>query len=226
MVMTSKFAGRCKACGISFPAGMTIEWTREAGARHITANGCEMAKLIAAAAAPVAVVEAPKVDASSVVAFLTAAKDSGLKFPKARFLAPDGVRELRLSLAGAGSKAPGSVQVVVGEQWIGRINADGAVVGSLATNGAVLATLAEIVKNPAAAAKAYGALMSRCSFCNLQLTDAGSVEVGYGPVCAKHYGLPHTAKGTPSVHVVEHVEADVEADDVDDVLGAEYYAGA
>ncbi len=38
--------------------------------------------------------------------------------------------------------------------------------------------------------------MSRCSFCNKSLTvdgPGGSVDVGYGPACALHYGLPHKA---------------------------------
>ena len=53
-----------------------------------------------------------------------------------------------------------------------------------------------VAADPAAAAKAYGALMGRCSFCDTAITDEGSVEVGYGPVCAKRFGLPHTPKGT------------------------------
>lgn len=31
-----------------------------------------------------------------------------------------------------------------------------------------------------------------CSFCGRALTDPESVEYGYGPVCAKKYGLPHS----------------------------------
>lgn len=39
----------------------------------------------------------------------------------------------------------------------------------------------------------YGHQHDRCVFCHIHLTDDGadrSVEVGYGPVCAKKYGLP------------------------------------
>lgn len=68
--------------------------------------------------------------------------------------------------------------------------------GSLASNTAVLEALNTIAADPAAAAKAYGALMGRCSYCDKALTDEGSVEVGYGPVCAAKYGLPHHPKGT------------------------------
>lgn len=34
-------------------------------------------------------------------------------------------------------------------------------------------------------------LTGHCSFCQRELTDAGSLEVGYGPICADRWGLPH-----------------------------------
>lgn len=35
MRITSKYAGTCKACGKPFDAGTTIEWTKDAGAKHV-----------------------------------------------------------------------------------------------------------------------------------------------------------------------------------------------
>lgn len=191
MTIIAKFNGRCVACGQALAAGSTIEWTKGVGARH--AGTCP----------PAAVVPVVTVQAGAIVAFLQAARDRGLKAPKARFLAPGG-GELRLALAGSTSKYPGAVQVKVDGTWVGRIEASGVVAGPLAgTWGApIVAALDIVASNPAAAAKAYGALMCRCSFCNLSLTDAGSVEVGYGPVCAQHWGLPHAPKGTPAVSTV------------------------
>lgn len=46
----------------------------------------------------------------------------------------------------------------------------------------------------AAAAKEYARLFGRCCFCNRGLIDERSTEVGYGPSCAKAYGLPWTPK--------------------------------
>ena len=69
-------------------------------------------------------------------------------------------------------------------------------------SGVVDAPLATIAGNHAEAALAYGALMCKCSFSNLPLTVAGSVEVGYGPTCAKKWGLPRQPKGTPGVQAV------------------------
>lgn len=197
--ITSRFTGTCKACGASFPAGTIIQWSRAAGARHADLAVCEAARIAQAnrpAPTPVTM------DGAPIAAFLQAALDRGLKFPKVRFLTRDS-RELRLSLAGSGSRYPGAVQVKVGDEWAGRIQSDGTVAGPLAAMPELLGTIETIAADPAKAAQAYGALAGRCSFCHLALTDAGSVEVGYGPICAKSYGLPHQPKGTPMVALPE-----------------------
>jgi hypothetical protein len=199
-MMTAKFAGRCVLCHGDIVVGSPINWAKGFGASHL-AGMCSVQPIIATP-----VVTLPSIvltGAAGVVAFLTAAK-AHLKNPKARFLAPDGKSEMRLSLAGGATKYPGAVQVKVNGEWVGRINADGSLMRPLSTPDYV-ATLTAIASNPAAAAKAYGALMGQCTFCGLQLTDAGSVEVGYGPICAGHWGLPHTPKGTPTLSVVAHV---------------------
>jgi hypothetical protein len=190
--MLSKYRGKCTACAGFFEANAPIIWTRGAGAKHAV---CPSMVIETVGAIGRDEVEAPTVVAvGSVVAFLKAARERGLKAPKARFLSPTG-GELRLSMAGGSTKYPGAVQVKVNDNWIGRILADGTVAGPMERMVEVLATLEVIVADPAAAAAAYGALMGKCSFCNLPLTDAGSVEVGYGYVCAKRYGLPHKTKG-------------------------------
>lgn len=188
--MWAKFAGTCTRCGGRFPAGTLIEWSRERGAVHEDLGAC-----VAAQAAP----PPPTVDLKPIADFLIAARDrGGLKYPKARFLAPGG-RELRLTLAGQAAKVPGSIQVNVDDEWMGRVEPSGQVAGKLQHDPQLLDLLLTIAGNPAEAAKAYGALMCKCSFCNLPLADAGSVEVGYGPVCAKKWGLPHSPKGIPTL---------------------------
>lgn len=69
----------------------------------------------------------------------------------------------------------------------------------------MLVALDRIATDPATAASEYGALMGRCSFCDLTITDDGSIAVGYGPICAKKFGLPHTAKGTRKVASLEYI---------------------
>lgn len=211
MTITAKFDGRCKDCGGKLAAGTAISWSRDGGARHTSSAQCDAVRAERAAADVAAAQAAPVLGSSvSIVAFLAGAKAHGLKFPKARFLAPDGRSEMRLAIAGERSRYQGAINVVIADEFVGRINVDGTASTGLAQRADVVAVLEAVAADPAAAAKAYGALMCRCSFCNLALTDEGSVEVGYGPICAKRWGLPHTAKGTPGLLAVP-VEGDTVA---------------
>jgi hypothetical protein len=198
MTISARFRGRCSACGLYFDAGTPVEWSRGKGARHATPAGCAAARA-AAVPPPTAVSGSHK----PIADFLTAARLRGLRFPKARFLAPDGRAEVLLYLAGLKSTAPGSVQVKVGGEWVGRVEPDGTVIGGrLVRDAAMLALLEAIAQDPVDAARRYGALTARCSFCAKPLTDEGSVNAGYGPVCARKWGLPHTALGTLEVEPV------------------------
>lgn len=207
--MNSKFPGTCTACGCKFAAGTPIEYVRGVGARHQTINQCATAKKERIAAMP-ASPALTTLDLTPIVDFLTKAQQSGLKRPKLRVLAPDGRTEMRLGLTTSGV-APGSLSVVVGQDYVGSVRPNGQVAGAKLFNPALKplpvdptlqAHLLHIASHPAQAAKEYAALMGLCSFCGKQLTDAGSVLVGYGPVCAKHWGLPHIALGTPELQKV------------------------
>ena len=186
--MTAKFSGVCKACGVWFPAQTPILWVAGSGATHVSPAACAAAK--AAKQAAVAATPAPQATFSMapIAAFLTAAAGK-LKFPSVRFLAPGG-GELRLYVAGPRSKAPGSIQVLLNDNWLGRLTPAGEVHGKLSREDAILSTLATVAADPAKAAKEYGALRGVCSFCNKKIDDDGSKEVGYGPKCAKNYSLP------------------------------------
>ena len=108
-------------------------------------------------------------------------------------------RDIRLNIAGAKSKAPGSINVCSAggygdREWYGRVTRDGQFEPSRkfdqATQTAVAAALKAMATDPAKAAAEYGHLTGVCCFCNTALTDERSTQIGYGPVCAKHYGLP------------------------------------
>lgn len=201
MTITSKFPGKCRACGCEFPAGAQIEWSRDGGARHATVQDCGAARTARAQAPLNPPTEdrrpgGPLLNLKAIAEFLRAAQGRGLKRPKLRVLAPDGRSEVRLSLTTSGV-APGSIAVLVADNFVGCIRPNDQLTGALAKDIKLCEHLLEVAKDPARAAKEYAALMGLCSFCNLPLTDAGSVEVGYGPVCAKKWGLPHSPKGTP-----------------------------
>ncbi len=120
-----------------------------------------------------------------------------LKFPKIRLMLHGG-EQLALWVAGPHSKVPGAVNVSNGlaygyNRWYGRVLPTGEwepskqVTPELMTS--LVALLGALARDPAAVAAQYGKLTGRCCFCGSELTDVRSTEVGYGPVCAKRFGL-------------------------------------
>lgn len=76
-------------------------------------------------------------------------------------------------------------------KWFGRIYTDtGAFSKGRDCTDAVVDLLRDFAANPLGMALAHGKLTGHCCFCGLQLTDDRSVQQGYGPVCAKNWGLP------------------------------------
>lgn len=120
-----------------------------------------------------------------------------IQYPKIRL---EG--DLQLFIAGDKAKFPGSVNITngvgymqSGNKWYGRITTDGTIklAPHLTKVEALQVTeqLELFAENPAEYAKMYGKGTGICMFCGKQLTDPQSVAVGYGPICADHYGLPH-----------------------------------
>ena len=129
-------------------------------------------------------------DLNAVIAFFDRAKVSR---PKVVF-AVDGT-PVKLSVAGERAAVPGSINVAsptYGGAWYGRITRDGVFhPGRDADKVAdLVGVLRRFAVSPEKVAAEYGAATGSCSFCSRELTDARSVTVGYGPVCAGHYGLP------------------------------------
>lgn len=147
-------------------------------------------KLVVDAASPAAqAIEVLNFDRIS--SLFDSAVDSGLKYPKIRF-SLDGC-EILLQRAGQRAKFPGSLNVTDGgpfgdNTWYGRI-VDGKFQPSRSSTDQVVEFLERFSANPEDVAAEYGKNSGCCCFCNRQLTDDVSVELGYGPVCAKRYGL-------------------------------------
>ena len=118
---------------------------------------------------------------------------SRLKFPKVRFSLPEGT--LVLKRAGAASRYHGSI-LITDEASYPNNRFYGRVEGNAFTPGRdcqswILEALRAFGDNPAEYASAYGRKTGSCCFCHKALTDPASLAVGYGPVCADHYGIPH-----------------------------------
>ena len=186
--MESRFPGTCKSCGMRFPVGTPIMYSKIGGARHAD-DGCEEAKLDPAAQ------PAPKANVDGgfeeVYAWFVAASEK-LKSPAMRFTLDDG-QEVKIYKA-KGGKAPGVINVCEpawGGAWYGRVHPNG--MWDQPKSGVpapVVALVEALAKDPIGTVTQYGLASTRCCFCNTELTDGKSVTSGYGPVCAKNWSLP------------------------------------
>jgi hypothetical protein len=129
------------------------------------------------------------------------------QFPKVRLLLPvpdgslpdsgPGARQpLALTYAsGATSRYPGSISVSDGAPFgrsvfYGRVDQLGSFHRMRNCPEVVVTLLRRLAGDPAGVAAQHGRLNGKCCFCDNPLTDARSIAIGYGPVCANHYGLP------------------------------------
>jgi len=118
---------------------------------------------------------------------------SNLKRPKITFNWEG--RTVQLSIAGNTARVPGSLNVTDGGPygesiWYGRIVPTGEYDAGRANENWVTQALVALDKDPAASAAEHGHRTGRCCFCNIEIRTNESLAVGYGPVCADHYGLP------------------------------------
>jgi hypothetical protein len=131
-------------------------------------------------------------DLSKIVAMLTRAAEY-LKWPA---VVLDG---FRVSIAGEKAKEPGSLTVTGIEKigprraWFGRVTKAGVWMPGQNAPAGLDAKLKAFAADPAGEASRHGKLTGHCCFCRKVLgegEDQRSVAVGYGPICADHFGLP------------------------------------
>lgn len=130
-------------------------------------------------------------DLSAIMAlFKTAA--ASLKHPKVILALPEGI-EIKLTIAGDRARHPGTINIVERDderRFFGRIMLDGSLDARDTAPASLPGLLRDFAANPAGIAAAYGHATGCCCFCARELTDARSVAVGYGPVCAEKFDLP------------------------------------
>jgi hypothetical protein len=130
-------------------------------------------------------------DLTAVITLLADAT-AHIKYPKVVF----DDANIKLALAGSRARFPGSVNVTsIGSygnnDFFGRIHTDGRFEPSRGSTDTVKNFLINLSADVVGTVKAHGANTGNCCFCSRELTDDKSVTVGYGPVCAKTFGLPH-----------------------------------
>ena len=119
-----------------------------------------------------------------------------LKYPKITLSVPANNETIIISRAGPDAKVPFSLNVCsstlpgrYGKLWYGRILRDGTF-ETMRPQEPIATRLRALAADPVAVAAEHGRLTGRCCFCNHGLEDDRSTAVGYGPICADHFGLP------------------------------------
>lgn len=119
-----------------------------------------------------------------------------LKHPKVVLMTSSGT-EIVLRLAGEKSQYAGAVNVTDSAEyeyrrWFGRINRDGTWAGrknSDALTTEVYDLLNRLGNDTENVLREYGRMTGNCALCRRALKDKKSLELGYGPICAKRIGI-------------------------------------
>lgn len=124
-----------------------------------------------------------------------------LKYPKLVLYVPT-LGDVKMHLAMKG-KYQNKVVVTSNDKfphavWYGAIDATGVLTMPAKLDYTTAQRLKRILKHfaddPAEVAATSAKMSSKCCFCNSVIEDEKSLGVGYGPVCAKKWGLPWGAK--------------------------------
>jgi len=137
-------------------------------------------------------------DMSDLYAFFLTARDH-LKFPKLTIRLPDDTA-VKLYMSGGRSKNPDTINIVLPDNydtrgrniWVGRIHKDGRWELPYKQPGCtplVRDLLNALQQDAHGIAAAYGKHTGNCCFCLRGLSDDRSLAVGYGKICAGHFGL-------------------------------------
>lgn len=141
----------------------------------------------------------PVISVDRLFAMMATAR-AKLKRPTIRVMTDDGCT-YAVRPAGETSRNSGSLYIFEGtgegKTYAGCVSPSGEFRCSREVRNpkAVEAAVRTFAADPAKAAKAYGTLTNACCFCGRRLTDAESVRLGYGPICAESFGLDHAAAG-------------------------------
>lgn len=201
-VMTAKYKGKCYSCDVQVKVGDPIEWVSAGLTKHVN---CELACEQQTDADKRAKKRITQLgDFTGVYAMFELAAKGG-KWPRITINA-DGY-EFYIYVSGAKAVLPNVLNVKhpggngLYDDWFGRITIDGVWdQRHKEVDERMADALSKLAMDPIGTVAMYGRLSGKCCFCKKQLTDAPSVDAGYGPVCAKRWGLAWGGKpGMPYV---------------------------
>jgi hypothetical protein len=108
-----------------------------------------------------------------------------LKYPKITFVSTNGSK-VQVYLA-----AKGYIAIKVDGEYQGKImNKDSDLI-FYPCQADLRTEIENFCSFPAYQSKIYGQRYNHCCFCGRELVESTSVSLGYGPICAENFGLPH-----------------------------------
>ncbi len=117
---------------------------------------------------------------------------ASLKCPRIEFI----INKRRIAFFPAGPKSvnAGSINITDGAKypsnvWYGRISPRGDFFSGAACDEEIAAIVERFADDPVGFVEEFGRKSGVCAFCTKRLTDERSVGIGYGPTCAKKWGL-------------------------------------
>lgn len=181
--------GRVEAANVQQTWGALQCWKCKGGGKFIGYAGktlgdcfaCKGTGLRPAADVEARAARSAAIDASKISAAFAAAFSNGIKRPKVR------LGGFTFSRAPDHGKNAGSIYVKRGEDYLGKVTG-GQFHGTRECDDAAKASIVTIAADPALAAKAYGLRTGSCSCCGRELTNADSIALGIGPICAERFG--------------------------------------
>ncbi len=191
-IMTAKYKGKCYSCDVRVKVGDQIEWDSITGTKHVDCLSACSQKVIDDLRKSESITQLG--DFSAVYALFDVAATGG-KWPRITINA-DGY-EFFLYVSGSKAAVPNVINVKTRDKsdnpktgWFGRITIDGAWdQRHKEVDERMADALSRLAMDPVGTVAMYGRLSGKCCFCKKQLTDPPSVEAGYGPICAKRWGL-------------------------------------
>ncbi len=189
-IMTAKFKSKCFACDVRIKVGDAMEYHGVSGSKHVDCAAAVDSQIVADLRKTESITQLG--DFTDVYALFEKAAKGG-KWPRITINA-DGF-EFYLYMSGPSAMIPDVLNVKTPGghghlDWYGRITPGGAWdQRHKEVDERMADALCRLAMDPVGTAAMYGKLSGKCCFCKKQLTDEPSVDAGYGPVCAKRWGL-------------------------------------
>lgn len=106
-----------------------------------------------------------------------------LRYPAINIVSKDG-RRIRIYRA-----TNGYIAIKVDGEYVGKlVSADAQI--TLYSEKELLPEIDTLMSNPISESALQGREYGRCCFCKRALDNEGSIQHGYGPICAEKWGLP------------------------------------